>query len=85
MLISDFLVSGKTPEEPVISTKSGHVYEKRLILKYLEANNNTDPVTGQQIEPTDLIDVKGKQTQRYSGFRFSKHSFSFLSFFRYFE
>lgn len=30
-------VSGQTPETPVVSKKSGHVYEKRLIVKYIDA------------------------------------------------
>lgn len=30
-------VSGQTPETPVVSKKSGHVYEKRLIIKYIDA------------------------------------------------
>ena len=29
-------VSGAVPEEPVVSKKSGHLYEKRLILKVLK-------------------------------------------------
>jgi len=28
-------VSGAAPEEPVVSNKTGHVYEKRLIEKHL--------------------------------------------------
>lgn len=31
------VVSGQTPEVPVVSKKSGHLYEKRLILKYVDA------------------------------------------------
>ena len=30
-------VTGQTPESPVLSKKSGHLYEKRLILKYIDA------------------------------------------------
>ncbi len=29
-------VSGSVPEEPVVSTKSGHIFEKRLVLKAIE-------------------------------------------------
>lgn len=28
-------VSGEVPEQPVVSTKSGHVFEKRLIERYV--------------------------------------------------
>jgi len=50
-------ISGEPPQEPVISTKSGHVYEKRLILKYIN-ENGTDPVTGEKLEENDLVAVK---------------------------
>eukprot|EP01027_Heterolobosea_sp_BB2_P013847 GEZU01019928.1.p1 GENE.GEZU01019928.1~~GEZU01019928.1.p1 ORF type:complete len:522 (+),score=130.99 GEZU01019928.1:114-1568(+) len=56
-------LSGTTPEEPVVSVKSGHLYEKRLIEKYIEANG-TDPVTGQPLSKEDLIPVKTNQTLR---------------------
>lgn len=50
-------ISGETPQDPVVSTKSGRVYERRLILKYI-ADNATDPITGDKLEESDLIDIK---------------------------
>ena len=40
-----------------MSSKSGHVYERRLIAKYI-AENGTDPVTGDKLDESDLIAVK---------------------------
>ena len=37
--------------------KSGHVYERRLILKYIQ-ENGTDPITGEKLEEGDLVSVK---------------------------
>uniref|UniRef100_A0A7S3A6H4 Pre-mRNA-processing factor 19 n=1 Tax=Rhodosorus marinus TaxID=101924 RepID=A0A7S3A6H4_9RHOD len=51
-------VSGVTPEEPVVSKKSGHVYEKRLILQHLLASGGKDPETGEDMNEEDLINVK---------------------------
>lgn len=45
------------PQEPVVSAKSGKVYERRLIAKYI-AENGTDPVTGEKLEDSDLIAIK---------------------------
>ncbi|EIW64948.1 nuclear matrix protein NMP200 [Trametes versicolor FP-101664 SS1] len=50
-------ISGEPPLDPVVSTKSGHVYERRLILKYIN-ENGTDPITGEKLEESDLIGVK---------------------------
>ncbi|EUC65573.1 nuclear matrix protein [Rhizoctonia solani AG-3 Rhs1AP] len=50
-------ISGEPPQEPVISAKSGHVYERRLITKYI-AENGTDPLTGEKLEEGDLLAVK---------------------------
>ncbi|CAG8523219.1 6588_t:CDS:10, partial [Ambispora gerdemannii] len=50
-------VSGEPPQEPVISKKSGHVFEKDLILKYIAANGK-DPVTGEEITEEDLLELK---------------------------
>lgn len=43
-----------------MSTKSGHVYERRLITKYI-AENGTDPLTGEKLEEGDLLTVKASE------------------------
>ncbi|TBU47342.1 WD40 repeat-like protein [Dichomitus squalens] len=50
-------ISGEPPQDPVVSSKSGHVYERRLILKYI-TENGTDPITGDKLQEGDLITVK---------------------------
>ncbi|KAH9968736.1 WD40 repeat-like protein [Russula dissimulans] len=50
-------ISGERPQEPVVSTKSGHVYERRLVQKYI-TENGTDPVTGEKLDESDLVSVK---------------------------
>ena len=50
-------ISGEPPQDPVVSQKSGHVYERRLILKYI-TENGTDPITGDKLEESDLIEIK---------------------------
>lgn len=50
-------ISGEPPQDPVVSSKSGHVYERRLILKYIN-ENGTDPITGDKLEEADLVTVK---------------------------
>ncbi|KAI0793279.1 nuclear matrix protein NMP200 [Abortiporus biennis] len=50
-------ISGEPPQDPVVSQKSGHVYERRLITKYI-TENGTDPLTGEQLEESDLISIK---------------------------
>jgi pre-mRNA-processing factor 19 len=50
-------ISGEPPQDPVISSKSGHVYERRLVQKYI-TENGTDPVTGEKLEESDLVSVK---------------------------
>lgn len=49
-------ISGEPPQEPVVSAKSGRVYERRLILKYI-TSNGTDPITGDKLEEADLITI----------------------------
>jgi pre-mRNA-processing factor 19 len=41
----------------VVSSKSGNIFEKRLIQAYI-SEHHKDPVTGDELEITDLIDVK---------------------------
>jgi pre-mRNA-processing factor 19 len=50
-------ISGEPPLEPVVSSKSGKVYERRLIVKYI-TENGTDPITGEKLEESDLIPIK---------------------------
>jgi pre-mRNA-processing factor 19 len=50
-------LSNEIPEQPVISPVSGHVYEKRLILKYIN-ESGTDPMSNQALSVEQLIDVK---------------------------
>mmetsp|Transcript_2184 Transcript_2184/g.3399 ORF Transcript_2184/g.3399 Transcript_2184/m.3399 type:complete len:595 (+) Transcript_2184:49-1833(+) len=52
-------ISGEVAQEPVISTVSGHVFERRLIEKALEASRGLCPITNKEIDATkDLIPVK---------------------------
>ncbi|TQN72955.1 Pre-mRNA-processing factor 19, partial [Colletotrichum shisoi] len=48
------VVSGEAPQEPVASKKSGTIFEKRLIEKYIE-ENGTEPVTGEALTNDDLL------------------------------
>lgn len=50
-------ISGEPPQEPVVSRVSGNVYERRLIVKYIN-ENGTDPITGEKLEESDLVAVK---------------------------
>lgn len=50
-------MTGETPVEPVISAKSGAVFERAAIEKYL-AGNDTDPTNDQPLTAEDLIAVK---------------------------
>ena len=50
-------VSGSTPEHPVVSTKSGHIFESSVIEKYLETTGKC-PVTGEPLEAADLLPLK---------------------------
>ena len=53
-------ISGEPPQDPVVSSKSGNVYERRLIQKYI-ADNSTDPITGEKLDESDLITVKASE------------------------
>lgn len=45
------------PEAPVASLKTGHVFEKGLIEKYIESTGKC-PVTAEPLALTDLIPLK---------------------------
>lgn len=46
-------------ECPVVSKKCGYVFEKRLILKHIEANGLC-PISNVELSPSDLIEIKSK-------------------------
>jgi pre-mRNA-processing factor 19 len=52
-------ISGEAPKEPVASSKSGYVFEKRLIEAHI-AENHTDPVTGEELSANDLLELKSQ-------------------------
>ncbi|KAL2195374.1 hypothetical protein P885DRAFT_70481 [Corynascus similis CBS 632.67] len=56
-------LSGEVPEEPVVSRKTGTVFEKRLILKYIEENGK-EPGTDEELDPEDLLDLKTSRVVR---------------------
>uniref|UniRef100_A0A0N4ZY06 Pre-mRNA-processing factor 19 n=1 Tax=Parastrongyloides trichosuri TaxID=131310 RepID=A0A0N4ZY06_PARTI len=50
-------ISGEVPQEPVVSHVSGNIFEKRLILKFIE-ENGVDPINGVQLTKEQLTDIK---------------------------
>ncbi|KAK3902948.1 hypothetical protein C8A05DRAFT_43742 [Staphylotrichum tortipilum] len=57
-------ISGEVPEEPVVSKKTGIVYEKRLILKYIQ-EHGTEPGTSDELDAEhDLLPVKTSRVVR---------------------
>ncbi|RPA98122.1 Prp19-domain-containing protein [Choiromyces venosus 120613-1] len=57
------LVSGEAPTVPVVSAKSGSLFEKRLIEAYIE-EHGTDPVSGEDLTSADLVEVKSSKIVR---------------------
>lgn len=55
-------ISGAAPLHPVLSTTSGHVYEKDLVLKYLKDNDGRDPITGEALAEDQLVVIKTGQS-----------------------
>ncbi|KAM0745785.1 WD40 repeat-like protein [Meredithblackwellia eburnea MCA 4105] len=51
-------ISGQPPLHPVVSTTSGQVYERDLVLKYLSDNDGKDPITGENLSVDQLINIK---------------------------
>lgn len=50
-------ISGEVPEEPVVSKKTGHLFEKRLVERHVEDFGKC-PVTGEPLTMDDLMPVK---------------------------
>ncbi len=55
--LSLILVSGVPPQEPVVSPKSGSVFEKKLIIQYIE-KHGTDPISNEPLDIEDLVEIK---------------------------
>ncbi|EEQ89951.1 pre-mRNA-processing factor 19 [Blastomyces dermatitidis ER-3] len=56
-------ISGEAPQVPVVSRKSGNVFEKRLIEAYI-SENGKDPVTGEDLSVEDLLELKSARVVR---------------------
>jgi hypothetical protein len=54
-------ISGNVPEAPVVSLKSGHVFEKSLITKYV-AETGKDPISGQELSADELLPLNTSKT-----------------------
>ncbi|KAK9236874.1 Prp19/Pso4-like-domain-containing protein, partial [Lipomyces kononenkoae] len=50
-------VTGKPVEKPVVSKKSGGVFEKSAIEEYI-FQHNQDPLNGEQLSEDDLIEIQ---------------------------
>ncbi|KAL9225159.1 hypothetical protein vseg_001112 [Gypsophila vaccaria] len=50
-------ISGEVPEEPVVSKKSGLLFEKRLIERYI-SDHGKCPVTGEPLTIDDIVTLK---------------------------
>lgn len=72
-------ISGQVPQEPVVSAKSGHVFEKRLVLQYLEQHEQRCPMTNEPLDAAnDLIHIQVQaMPQSVSGDSSSKPTATF--------
>ncbi|KAJ2816955.1 hypothetical protein GGI24_005565, partial [Coemansia furcata] len=52
-------LSGEAPTEAVISGKTGRVYERRLLQKYLDENRHHEPQSDHELTADDIIAVHG--------------------------
>ena len=56
-------LSGNIVEVPVISKKSGHIFEKRLIEKHIDATGQC-PITGSELTKDDLLEIKTSKSTK---------------------
>ncbi|KAK9451043.1 Prp19/Pso4-like-domain-containing protein [Limtongia smithiae] len=54
-------ISGVEPREPVVSRKSGSVYEKRLLEAYVR-EYGTEPITGEELTAADIVALDESST-----------------------
>jgi pre-mRNA-processing factor 19 len=50
-------ISNEVPENPVLSPKSGAIFERRLVEKYI-LENGCDPISGKDMNADELIEIK---------------------------
>merc|ERR1712195_170255 len=53
-------ISGQTPEDPVVTAKSGFLFERRIIEKYIDSTGKC-PVSGEELSADDLISIKANK------------------------
>lgn len=53
-------MSGEVPKNPVISKKTGHLYEKSTLLAYIKVKNAC-PITGDEMSELDIIEVQSNK------------------------
>ncbi|KAI8319053.1 WD40 repeat-like protein, partial [Martensiomyces pterosporus] len=50
-------VSGEVPQDPVLSLKTGRIYERRLLQKYLENSDGKEPNADHTLAENDIVSV----------------------------
>lgn len=50
-------MTGVIPENPVVSTRSGHLFERSAVVKAIEATGKC-PITGEELSTNDLLPLK---------------------------
>jgi len=63
MSVTTCALSGNPLEEPVVSIKTGHVFEKKIIEKHIE-NTGQCPITGTNLEKKDLMPLKVEKVSK---------------------
>jgi pre-mRNA-processing factor 19 len=56
-------ISGSVPQEPVVSKKTGHLYEKRIIEKYIKSEGRC-PISGKDMTEEDLLIIEANPAVR---------------------
>lgn len=54
-------ISGTVPEHPTVSKKTGHIFERSLITKYVSETGKC-PITGAELTEEDLLPVATNKT-----------------------
>lgn len=60
-------LTGTAPEDPVFS-KTGYIFERRVIEKYLKVNGNICPISEEALTIDDLLPIKGIYDEFYDHF-----------------